>query len=50
MEITITHQEERKVFAFQVNNPDWLTSKEVSEICKEMNVKTIFVNGKIYND
>lgn len=50
MEITITHQEEKTVFNFQVKNPDQLTSKEVSKICKEMNVKIIFVNGKIYKD
>jgi hypothetical protein len=50
MEITITHQEDKEVYTFQVKNPDQLTSKEVSKICKKMNVKIIFVNGKIYKD
>jgi hypothetical protein len=50
MEITITHQEDKEVYTFEVKNPDQLTSKEVSKICKEMNVKIILVNGRIYKD
>jgi hypothetical protein len=50
MEITITHQEDKEVYTFEVKNPDQLTSIEVSKICKKMNVKIILVNGRIYND
>ena len=48
MEIKITHQEDKEIYTFNVKNPDQLTSKEVSKICKKMNVKIIFVNGRIY--
>jgi hypothetical protein len=50
MKITITHQEDKEIYTFNVKNPDLLTSKEVSKICKKMNVKIIFVNGRIYKD
>ena len=50
MKINVTHQEEKTVYTFNVKNPDQLTSKEVSKICKKMNVKIILVNGRIYKD
>jgi len=48
MEITIQHQSENIIHTFSVEDPDKLTSIEVSAICSEMNVTAILVNGKYY--
>ena len=49
MKIEITQKSENVKFTFEVINPDKLIRSEVEKICTEMNVKAIFVNGKIYN-
>jgi hypothetical protein len=48
MIITIKHQIENTIHEFDVKNPESLTSIEVSDICVEMNVTAILVNGKYY--
>jgi hypothetical protein len=46
--VSIRHPEENKKFYFKVNSPEKLNRAEVCEICEKMNVRGIFVNGKIY--
>lgn len=46
--ITITHQTERTQHHYTVKNPDSLTRAEVNNICQDMYVRAILVNGKFY--
>jgi hypothetical protein len=48
MTLTITSKEDNEVYQFEVFNTSNLSRKEVQYICKEMNVKAIFVEGKFY--
>lgn len=48
MEITIQHQEEKTFHKFNIKDPNKLTSQEVSFICLEMGVQSLFVNGRFY--
>jgi len=48
MEISIQHQSEKTIHTFSVGDSNKLTAIEVWEICTEMNVKAILVNGKYY--
>ena len=47
--ITLENRNENTTHEFDVVNPDRLTRLEIDIICEAMNVKSIFVNGKIYN-
>jgi hypothetical protein len=46
--ITITHQLEKTLHHFMIENPDKLTSLEVNRIKKVMGVEMVFVNGRLY--
>jgi hypothetical protein len=46
--VSVRHPEENNVFYFKVNSPEKLNRAEVCEICEKMNVRGIFVNGKVY--
>lgn len=46
--ITITHQLEKTKHVFFVQDPFLLTQKEKVKIMDKMNVKMLFVNGKLY--
>lgn len=46
--IRITHQLEKSVHTFSVNDPDKLSSMEVKRICNRMGVTAILINGKLY--
>lgn len=46
--IKITHQIDKTVHHFLVNDPDNLSKDEVKRICEGMNVTSLFVNGKMY--
>ncbi len=46
--ITITHQLEKTLHHFMIENPDKLTSLEVNRIKKKMGVEMVFVNGRLY--
>jgi len=48
MTISIRNQTENTIHTFDVKDPNSLTSIEVYNICHEMNVKAILVNGKYY--
>jgi hypothetical protein len=47
-QIEIKHSSEGTTHVFTVNNPNLLSRVEIDLICQEMNLKAIFVNGKIY--
>jgi hypothetical protein len=47
-QIEIKHSSEGTIHVFTVNNPNLLNRVEIDIICQEMNLKAIFVNGKIY--
>jgi hypothetical protein len=46
--ITITHQIEKTLHHFMIENPYKLSSLEVDKIKKEMGVEVVFVNGRLY--
>lgn len=46
--IKITHQEDKTVHHFLVENKTELTSKEVNKICTKMGVEVLFIEGEIY--
>ena len=46
--ITITHQIEKTLHHFMIENPYKLSSLEVDKIKKEMGVEMVFVNGRLY--
>ena len=48
MEIAIQHQVEKTFHTFQVQDPDNLSLEEVIMICQEMDVHSLFINGRIY--
>jgi hypothetical protein len=48
MTIKITRSDDKQHFTFEVENEKELTTNEINHICNEMEVKAIFVNGKIY--
>jgi uncharacterized protein YerC len=48
--IYITHQLEKTKHSFMVENPDSLTPEEVNRICQKMEVTSLLVNGRFYED
>ncbi len=46
--IKITHNLDKTVHTFLVDDPDRLSETEVNRICKRMGVIAILVNGKLY--
>lgn len=46
--IKITHQEEKTVHHFLIENPDRLKPTEVERIKLNMGVDSLFINGKYY--
>ncbi len=48
--IEIERKGENEKFTFEVKDENKLSRLEVAEICEKMNVKTIFIKGKIYNN
>ena len=46
--IEITHQLEKTVYVFFVDDPNNLTNNEVLRIKNKMNVKMVLVNGNLY--
>jgi hypothetical protein len=47
-QITITHQLEKTLHYFEVENSDKLNFLEVDKIKEEMGVEMVFVNGRLY--
>ena len=48
MIIEITHQEDKTIYKYEVEDEKRLTANEVTRICLDMNVKAIFIKGKYY--